>query len=291
MLIWSDCIPCSLRLALSLARSVFRSEPEVDGFMREVLAMPAFSDGDWSLTSPHLTGAIWRLLVERTGDPDPMAEVKARQNQAALALYPAAREHVLAADDPFVEAVKLAILGNAIDAMVDTAASPGDGLLEALGGARVDAEAVGGFRRRLAEARRLAWFSDNCGEIVFDRLLLEVVREQWDLEVTYVTHTLPVLNDALLADARAVGLPAVASVVENGARQALPGNLVADLAAEPARAVEAADLVVSKGVANYELLSWEGALGGRVTYLVHGKCHPVCSVHEAPQGGLVVHNG
>lgn len=291
MQIWSDCIPCTLRLALNLARSALPSEREVDGFMREVLAMSAFSEGDWSLTSPHLTGDIWRLLVERSGDPDPLAEVKARQNAAALAIYPAARKYVLGASDPFLEAVKLAILGNAIDAMVETEAAPADRLLDTLGSVSLDVDAVRALRRRLAEAQRIVWFSDNCGEIVFDRLLLEVLHAEWDLEVAYVTHTVPVLNDALPADALAVGLGAVARVMENGSHAPLPGNLVAELSSEVAEEVEAAQLVISKGVANFELLSWEGALAGRVSYLIHGKCHPICSVHAIERGDLVVHNG
>jgi uncharacterized protein with ATP-grasp and redox domains len=138
---------------------------------------------------------------------------------------------------------------------------------------------------------RVAWFSDNCGEIVFDRLLLEVLHAQFDLEVTYVTHTVPVLNDALPADALAVGLGEVARVVANGAREALPGNLIAGLGPEAAEEVRGAQLVISKGVANYELLSWEGALEGRISYLLHGKCHPICSVHAISPGDLVVHNG
>ena len=291
MLVWSDCIPCTLRLALSLARSAFASEEEVDAFMREALTMPAFSAGDWSRTSAHLSGGIFRMLVERSGDPDPLAQAKAGQNAAALALYPAAREHVFAASDPFSEAVKLAILGNAIDAMVDTSAAPPERLLETLATAALDPEAVSALRHRLAQAHRVAWFSDNCGEIVFDRLLLEVLHTMYELEVTYITHTVPVLNDALVADALAVGVGEVARVVANGAREALPGNLVAELGPEAAGALREAELVISKGVANYELLSWEGALDGRVSYLLHGKCHPICSVHGISRGDLVVHNG
>jgi uncharacterized protein with ATP-grasp and redox domains len=291
MLIWSDCIPCSLRLALGMARSAFSDEDEVASFLREVTAMPAFARGEWDLTSPHLTGDIWRLLVERTGQADPMAEVKAMQNQAAQGLFDAARKHVLASADPFTEALKLSILGNAIDAMVDTDAAPDTQLLESLACLSVDEAATETFRGRLDSARRIAWFSDNCGEVVFDGLLLEQIRSRWDPEITYITHTVPVLNDALLEDARAAGLEKFARVIENGARRALPGNLVGQLGAQPAQAVAAADLVVSKGVANFELLSWEGALQGRVTYLLHAKCHPVCSVHEVKRGELIVHNG
>jgi uncharacterized protein with ATP-grasp and redox domains len=54
--------------------------------------------------------------------------------------------------------------------------------------------------------------------------------------------------------------------------------------------VEAADLVVSKGVGNYESLTEEPSLSGRVTYLYHGKCVPCCSSKGAALGDLVVFN-
>jgi uncharacterized protein with ATP-grasp and redox domains len=49
-----------------------------------------------------------------------------------------------------------------------------------------------------------------------------------------------------------------------------------------------ADLVISKGVANYELLTWEGRLSGRLACLLHAKCEPIQRELGAPPGALVM---
>ena len=121
-------------------------------------------------------------------------------------------------------------------------------------------------------------------------MLLEVITAEYDVDITVVTHTLPILNDALLEDALMAGLDELVRVVEGGNQRPLPGNYVSELAADVQAIVVGADLVISKGVANYELLSEENALAGRVTYLIHGKCKPICDEHGVPHGELVVRN-
>ena len=60
----------------------------------------------------------------------------------------------------------------------------------------ISPEDVEGLKERLRNARRLVYLGDSCGEIVFDKLLIELIRETYDPEVVFVTRTLPVLNDA-----------------------------------------------------------------------------------------------
>jgi damage-control phosphatase, subfamily I len=290
VLITSDCIPCNLKMILEVGRMVITDPAEVDDFVRDVLRLPFFENGDWRYTSPELAADTFGLLVERTGVADPLAAVKRRQNETAFALLPAARAVVTASDDSLREALKLSIVGNAIDVMTDARATAPDVLVARLTETPLDPEQLETLRERLAAANTVAYLTDNCGEIVFDRVLLEVITGSYDVDVTVVTHTMPILNDALLEDALAAGLDEVARVVEGGNARALPGNYVAELAPEVQAVVAAADLVISKGVANYELLSEENALAGRVTYLLHGKCRPICDEHGVPHGELVVRN-
>lgn len=290
MLINADCIPCGLKMILDVARMAMDDPDEVDAFMREVLQLPVFNAPTWDITSPHLAAQMFELLVERSGVADPLAEVKRRQNETALALYPAARQAVLAADDPLREAVKLAIVGNTIDVMTDAQATAPDRLVSRLAETPIDLDQLDMLRGRLAAAATAGYLTDNCGEIVFDRVLLEVIAGRYGVDVTVVTHTQPTLNDALLEDALLAGLDGVARVVEGGNPRPLPGNLVHEFAPDVRDTVLAADLVIAKGVANYELLSEEQALVGRVTYLLHGKCKPICDEHGVPHGELVVRN-
>src|SRR5680860_1204011 len=185
--------------------------------------------------APEIIAAIWREVVRLTGDADPMRTVKARQDSLALALLPAARDLVAASPDPFFHAVKLAAAGNALDVMVGVDEIPADQLLLRLAGRWVDAQQVELFRERLRGARKVVYFLDNCGEIVFDRLLLEVAGDYGPFaappgsrppEVMVVARSLPVLNDATVSEALGVGLGEVARVVGNGIEAALPGTVL-----------------------------------------------------------------
>ena len=300
MRIWPDCTPCILRMNLDVIRSVADDQESVTELMDSV--MRVFNEESRSPSerrAPAIIGVIWRELVRLTGDPDPMRVVKDLQNSRALGLLPAARELVAASPDPFLQVVKLAAAGNVLDVMVGVGETPADELLHRLADRWVDAAQVERFCGRLRRARRVVYFLDNCGEIVFDRLLLEVVGGQEPFgplfdegapEVTVVARSLPVLNDATVADALAVGLDKVARVIGNGIQEPQPGTTLSLLSPEVRRLVDEADLVVSKGGGNFELLDEEADLQGKVTFLLLGKCLPLCRTLDVPRDGLVVHN-
>lgn len=313
---WPDCTPCILRMNLEVIRSMVDDEERVAALMDTVIRVYNEESGSASgrgatqgaadeaagapaRRAPEIIAVIWRELVRLTGDADPMRVVKARQNSLALGLLPAARELVAASPDPFLQAVKLAAAGNVLDVMVGVDETPADELLHGLAGRWVDAEQVERFRGRLRRARRVVYFLDNCGEIVFDRLFLEVVGGHGSFgplfgdgppEVTVVARALPVLNDATVADALAVGLDEVAPVIGNGIEEALPGTKLSLISPEVRRLVDEADLVVSKGGANFELLEEEADLRGKVAFLLLGKCLPLCRTLDVPRDGLIVHN-
>ena len=139
-------------------------------------------------------------------------------------------------------------------------------------------------------ARSIVYLGDNCGEIVFDRLLIRTMRKAGSAPVTFVARALPVLNDATVADALAVGTDEVARLIDNGIPRPMPSTLLADLGDEARLAIETADLIVSKGGGNYEVLGGDAALRGRVTFLVDGKCNPLCREHGLARGMPILRN-
>jgi uncharacterized protein with ATP-grasp and redox domains len=146
------------------------------------------------------------------------------------------------------------------------------------------------FRDRVARAERIVYFGDNCGEIVFDRLLLEVIEVAAAVQVTFVTREVPVVNDATMVDALAVGLDAVAVLVGNGISEPLPGTDLSKVSARVRDLVEEADLVISKGGANYEMLDHEPGLAGKTTFVLFGKCVPLCGSRGVERNELIVFN-
>ena len=290
MHIWPDCVPCIEKMALGLGRLALKEEARVRQFMTDVMKLPPLRGENWDVISPRVVREVWRMLLESTGDSDPMREVKAGQNRRALEIYPLAKESVLGSPDPFLNALKLAIAGNELDAMVNVTDDATLGMLKRLDSVTLDGESVKEFKKRLDKTKTITYFSDNCGEIVFDKLLIEVLCSMKEFDITVVTRTVPILNDAVLRDAQSVGLQQVARLVENGIQEAIAGTIVSEVSPEVKALITESDLLISKGVGNYDAFTEETWLRGRLTMLYHGKCYPCCSATGARMGDLVVYN-
>jgi len=289
MQMWPECAPCIDEMISKVARMAL-DDQAVAEFMEEVRRLPALVDPTGTFRSPEVVRDAWSLLVARTGEADPLADVKRRQNELALDLFDTARHIVFESGDPFQLAVKFAAAGNTLDAMVDVTGGPRADLVDRVATMRVNPEQVEIFRERVARAGQIVYFGDNCGEIVFDRLLLEVIEAAAAVQVTFVTREGPVVNDATIADALAVGLDAVAHIIGNGISEPLPGTDLGEVSTRVRELVEEADLVISKGGANYEMLDHEPELAGKTTFVLFGKCVPLCGSHGVERDDLIVCN-
>ena len=290
MHICPDCILCVANMALGLGRLALKDEARIKQFMTDVLKLPPLRGENWDVISPRVIREVWRMLLEYTGDSDPMREVKAEQNRRALEIYPLAKELVLRSPDPFLNALKLAIAGNQLDAMVSVTEDGALGMLKKLDSFTLDGESVKEFKKRLDKAKTITYFSDNCGEIVFDKLFIEVLRSMKEFDITVVTRTVPVLNDVTLEEAQSVSLSDVARLVENGIQEAIAGTIVSEVSPEVKAMITESDLLISTGVGNYDAFTEETWLKGRLTMLYHGKCIPCCSPMRAGVGELVIYN-
>ncbi len=279
-------------MSLEIARLSMKEEHAVKAFMVEILSLPALRGEEWNITSPAIVQMIWERIVRVTKDEDPLREIKAGQNRKALDLYGVASDRVRKSADPFLAALKFAIAGNSMDAMVDLHRDQSAGAFQGdpAGDWVLTDEGAEGLRNRLRKATRIVYLLDNCGEIVFDRLFLEVLRETYKQQVSVVVRSRPVLNDATIAEARSVGLAAVAPIIENGIPEPFPGTRLHLVSTEIRRLLMAADLIVAKGVGNLDSLTEEGELKGRISFLFHGKCHPCCAPRNVSPGTLIIDN-
>ncbi len=292
MFIWSDCIPCILKMSLEIARLSIKEERAVKAFMDEIAGLPPLRGEEWNITSPEIVQWIWERMVRITKDEDPLREVKAEQNRKALDVYGAAADRVRKSADPFLVALKFAIAGNSMDAMVDVHRDRSAGAFQGdpAGNWVLTEEGAEGLRKRLQEATRIVYLLDNCGEIVFDRLFLEVLRETYMQEVSVVVRSRPILNDATMVEAKSVGLLAVAPVIENGIPAAFPGTRLHLVSAEVRRLLMDADLIIAKGGGNRDSLTEDRELEERIYFLFQGKCHPCCAPRNVSPGTLIVDN-
>jgi len=245
-----DCVPCFVRQALDSAYRYTHSPEIHERMLREALALASTMSFDDS--PPAMGRVIHRRLRELTGQVDPYKAAKRKANAFALRLYPDLKQLVDHSDDPLVAAVKFAIAGNVIDLGVKTSLAEADvhsAIREAADG-KIDSDAVEEFRRATAAAGDILYLTDNAGEIVFDRLLIERMRPR---TVTVAVKARPIINDATRADAEAAGLTDFVEVIDNG--DDAPGTILDSCSPSFRRRFDAADLVIAKGQGNYETLN------------------------------------
>ncbi|NCC77565.1 MAG: DUF89 family protein [Clostridia bacterium] len=244
----NDCLICFMRQALRTVRRCTADPIQQWRLMGEVGGL--FPGFDHRLSPPENAVRYYRLIAERTGVADPYRDEKRESNAFVLALEARTRELIAQEKDPLLAAIRFAINANVLDygAQVqldrDTAlASCGQPLV-------IDHSAA--LRRLIDRRATILYLADNCGEIVFDKLLIELLVAR-GCKVTLAVRQSPIINDATPEDARSCGLDAICPVIDNGAD--VPGTPLADCSESFRRRFAEADCIISKGMGNFECLS------------------------------------
>jgi len=278
-----DCIPCFLRQALDSARTATRDESIHEQIIRDVLELT--HKMDLQMSPPQMACHIHRRLRQLLGSTDPYRAAKQKHNRLAEEICRRFRPLVASSDNPLQTAVRLAIAGNIIDLGVKSAISDSeiDRTIQQSLTAPFDHAVVEELRADAAAATNILYLADNAGEIVFDRLLIEQLPAS---KITVAVKGAPVINDATIEDAVAIGLTNVVTVIDNGAD--VPGTVL-DMCSETfVEHFERADFVISKGQGNYETLSH---VNKDIYFVLKAKCHVVASQIGCPIGQmLLLHN-
>lgn len=264
-----DCIPCFIRQTLDAAKLISTEASEHERITREILGFIAKIDLD--RTPPVLGQAVHRRIREITCVDDPYRQVKEYQNRMALGLLPMLKSEINASSDPLMTAVRLTIAGNILSMTASGNVNESDvhnAIKQGLTEPSHMEEAA--FKQSVYEAKNILYLTDNAGEIVFDRLLIE---QLLPLPVTIAVRGGPVINDATVKDAYAAGLSEFVEIIENGSDA--PGIILEDCSQAFNRRFADADLIISKGQGNFETLNH----GQRnIFFLLKVKC-PVIAAH------------
>jgi len=232
--------------------------------------MNIICSADVSEGAPVVTGKIEALAQEYGIEKFDYTEIKREYNRIMLDILPEIRKKVEEAEDSVEAAMKYSRAANYIDFGTQHKVTE-EGLLERLEKAsaeRLDEAEYGLFRRDIDKAEKLVFITDNCGEIVADMLLIEKIREiKPDLKITVIVRGMPVINDATMEDAHMVGIDRVAEVMGNG--NGVAGTFIEKMDSASLSRLRDADVVISKGQANFETLN---GCGMNIYYLFLCEC-------------------
>lgn len=264
------CIRCLIDRQEERIRE-FENENKKTAFMKEIAAI--ISSCEEYASAPYLVYRINLVYKRYFGDRFSYEKEKKEFNALMLSLEEQISAKIHSEDDRekvLKNAINYARTANYIDFGVSNHVSR-EKLLELLDKSvqePLDEETYFSFTGDLDNARHLVYLTDNCGEIVADKLLIKVLKERNpNLGITVIVRGMPVLNDATLEDAEAVGLTRLVKVIHNG--NGVAGTQITLLSDEARHALGDADLIISKGQGNFETIH---GCGLNIYYLFLCKC-------------------
>lgn len=279
----ADCVPCLLNRVIYETDLIDPGKREAA--MRGALAIIAdgYPRGE---NSAKLATKVHRHVYQVIGNDDPYLDLKRRSNAAALSVVPKAESFISRSKDRFEAACLVSIIGNVMDFGIDVGLDGPEAFtkwFDPLMAQGIEVNDVAKLRKLLDRSKKVIYLTDNSGEIVLDRFLVQEIRSM-GAEVVGVVKGEPILTDATLEDLRTTGMDQVFdSCITTGTFA-----VGLDLERVPAlkTLMSEADMVISKGMANFEALSDEDL--PRLAYLLRAKCHPVAMAIGAKKDQNVV---
>ncbi|MBC7250867.1 MAG: DUF89 family protein [Anaerolineae bacterium] len=280
MLTVPQCLPCFLDDLESATRLLFPGDKDLRwDITTAALRFLADEVSRERVPSFYIT-RVHRILKRLSGLEMPFADLRRRANEVGLAvaasLTPPPRDEPLAR---FQFLVRWAITGNYLDFRT---VGTGYGLstealralLEEKAGVGLHVDQTREIFAVVQAADSILYCLDNVGEIAFDRLLIAELQRY--ARVTAAVKGGPITSDAVLADAQAVGLTGVCPVIVAG-----PDTLGISLEEETEemrRAMAAADLIITKGQANFYVMEeYARQASNHVACLFSTKCDPIAT--------------
>jgi len=244
------------------------TEEQTMAFAKDMMRM--YLSAPEGVSAPWFNPQTSDLLHKHYGlSLDRFRKEKEASNAFVLARMDMLREKAETAPDPVFAGLQLAILGNYLDfsALGDQVSFETlETMIADAMKMELDEGVYADLCRELEEGKNLLYLTDNAGEIGFDRIFAETIAKRWPhLNITFCVRGDIAQNDATREDAAAVGIPF--PVIDNGNR--VPGTQIDQLSGEAMEALERADVILAKGMANCETMH---GCGYNVYYAFLVKC-------------------
>ncbi len=283
-----DCIPCFQRQALKAVRMNIQDEKIHESILRQV--MECIIGLDWSLTPPELAHNVHRIIREGIGIEDPYREAKKNCNELALKLLPRIKERIDGSPDPLGTAIRISIAGNIMDFGPAGGNFNVEKTIGEILGKRFAIDDYQDFKKELRSAKNILFFTDNAGEIAFDRVLIETIldaQKKNGLEKPKITVAVkggPIINDATMQDAKYVGMDRIPGVEFKETNNGDPGTGPVRNSKEVESWIRNHDVTISKGQGNYEGLSQFK----NIFFMLIAKCNVIASNLGVKEGDAVL---
>ena len=273
-----ECISCMTKVHLDKCPKEMSEDKKVE-YMQKVLKVLA--EAPERFGAPVIVRTINAIQDEMFGIKQDYAELKKYYNQVMLRHEEQVSKKITQSADSIKSGIQYAMIGNYIDfgARINVNEEQLTELLNDSDRFVIDEKQYRELTEDLEKASRLVYLTDNCGEIVMDKILIREIQKKYpNLEITVLVRGAEVINDATMEDAVQIGLTDVAKVISNGTD--IAGTWLEELSQEAKAVLESADVIISKGQGNFETLR---KCGLNIYYIFLCKCDLFANTFQVPK--------
>lgn len=290
--IYSECIPCQAQIRFrDIQRVVFNEDERISLITKLLdLIVKEINEKGRNTSPAHLGTKLFRFIKMITGVDDPCEEMKRIEYINGLKLYNTICSELKKLDinKRIVKSIKLALIGNALDLDVAGYVPPNTNqILNEVETIIVRGTSIESIIDVIKNARIITFVLDNTGEAALDKLLSESLRDLGIYTVAIVKSG-AFQNDITIKEAKYLELSnSFDEVVETGTDAA--SIFLDELAPKAKRVIDESDILISKGMANFEYISEiEKIINKPIIYMLKTKCRPVTMELRVDIGDYVI---
>ena len=264
----SKCMACQIRKQEAKIRH-FNDEDRKKQYMEAIRQRFEHPKDDDCV--PSISTELKKFYCSFWGVPmEDFTRINKEYDQLMLDLEAELRSTIRYSEDPLKAALIYARTGNYIDfaALPEVSKETALSLIKSENKDDLDEQEYRQFCQDMKKAENVVYITDNCGEIVLDKLAISVLKKTFpNVRITALVRGLPAGNDATMEDAEFCGLTDLVPVLGNGSD--VGGTWLHGISAHAQELLQSADVIFSKGQGNYETLH---GCGLNIYYLFLCKC-------------------
>jgi len=275
------CVECIINQAERVGRTLHVDEKTTQKLIQTARSMSEHFS--FAQTPPEVATPVYEEMAKILKKEDIYDEIKDLSTKKARTLLPLLQKHLQESDDPFHTALKIAVAGNVIDLASEVSFDLDEELAKIFHTDFAIDDSMQ-LAALLENARNVVVLGDNAGEHVFDKLFIQTLQKLYPkLKFYYFVRGKPIINDVTLKEARDIEFESVCEVIDSGVDT--PGFVYSRANKQAQQLFDRADVVISKGMGNYECLT--PSHKSPIAFLLKVKCNVVATSLGRDVGDII----
>ena len=275
------CVACIINQSVKVADAI-NATPSLKNTLTSTVENMS-RDFSFDNNPTEIAADVYEKMAQIANKTDLYDEVKALSTKKALSFVPLLKEKLSNSENKLLTATKIAVAGNVIDLAAEVEFDLEEELSKIFETdfSHNDFEDL---QSSLENAKSIVVLGDNVGEHIFDYMFIETLKELYpNAEYHYFVRGNPIINDVTIKEAKEAAFDKLCNLVDSGVNT--PGFAYTRATKEAQELFDSADLVISKGMGNYECLS--PSHRQEICFLLKVKCGVVANSLGREVGDIV----